>query len=147
MSNGNAFALGLKFVFKWEGGYVNDPNDPGGETKYGISKRANPSVDIFNLTKEQAGQIYLRDYWHKVGCDNYEANLAICIFDAAVNVGVSRVRGWLTDDFNKPSGLNADEFNSRREYYYTVQVKESLRIRYLKGWMNRLNDLRRFIKT
>ncbi len=144
----NAFTLGLKFVFKWEGGYVNDPGDPGGETKYGISKRAYPNLDIYNLTKEQAVQIYLRDYWNKVGCDQYDLQpeLSISIFDAAVNCGVARVKRWLNEDFNPPRALTAEEFNARREHYYLVEVKESLRIRYLKGWMNRLNDLRKFIK-
>jgi lysozyme family protein len=45
-----------------EGGYVNDPADAGGETKYGISKRAHPDLDIKNLTKEQASQILINDY-------------------------------------------------------------------------------------
>jgi len=46
-----------------EGGYVNDPNDPGGETKYGISKRRYPNLDIKNLTVADATAIYLRDFW------------------------------------------------------------------------------------
>ena len=50
-----------------EGGYANDPRDPGGETKYGISKRAYPAVDIRNLTLEAAKAIYKRDYWRPVG--------------------------------------------------------------------------------
>ena len=41
-----------------EGGYVNNPNDPGGETKYGVSKKAYPDIDIENLTLEQAKKIY-----------------------------------------------------------------------------------------
>lgn len=46
-----------------EGGYVNDPNDPGGETKYGISKRSFPTLDIANLTVEDAKAIYQRNFW------------------------------------------------------------------------------------
>jgi len=52
----------IAFVLRHEGGYVNDPRDPGGETKYGISKRAYPGLDIKNLTEEQAKEIYRQDY-------------------------------------------------------------------------------------
>jgi lysozyme family protein len=51
-----------------EGGYVNDPNDSGGETNFGISKRAYPSLDIKNLTKEDAVQLYYKDYWLMYHC-------------------------------------------------------------------------------
>ena len=44
----------IEVVLKHEGGYVNDPKDLGGETKYGITKRFYPDVDIKNLTKEKA---------------------------------------------------------------------------------------------
>ena len=53
----------IKHVLKREGGYVNDPDDPGGETKYGISKRAHPDVDIASLTPESAAEIYKDYYW------------------------------------------------------------------------------------
>ena len=53
------FDKALKFVLKWEGGYSNDPNDPGGETKYGISKRSYPELDISKLTLEQAKDIFI----------------------------------------------------------------------------------------
>ena len=46
-----------------EGGYVDHPSDPGGETKYGIAKRSHPKEDIKNLTKERAAEIYEKDYW------------------------------------------------------------------------------------
>ncbi|MBI5843910.1 MAG: hypothetical protein HZB23_04475 [Deltaproteobacteria bacterium] len=45
-----------------EGGYVNDPADPGGETRFGISRRAYPNEDIKALTRERAAEIYYRDY-------------------------------------------------------------------------------------
>jgi lysozyme family protein len=69
-----------------EGGYVNNPNDPGGETKYGISKAAYPNVDIFNLTREQAGVIYKRDFWDVVG--DLEPAIKFQVFDFAVNSGM-----------------------------------------------------------
>ena len=53
------FSDAVKIVLKHEGGYVDDPVDPGGETKYGISKKAYPFLDIKNLTIKQASDIYL----------------------------------------------------------------------------------------
>ena len=59
------FDKAMNFVGLMEGGYVNDPIDKGGETKYGISKRSYPNLDIKNLTKEQAREIYYKDFWLK----------------------------------------------------------------------------------
>ena len=58
------FKLAIPRVITNEGGYVNDPDDPGGETKYGISKRSYPALDIKNLTVEQATAIYLLSLIH-----------------------------------------------------------------------------------
>ena len=70
-----------------EAGYVADPQDPGGETKYGISKRRYPSEDIPNLTLERAKFLYQRDYWSTQGCDRLEWTQALLVFDCAVNGG------------------------------------------------------------
>lgn len=71
-----------------EGGYVNDPNDRGGETKFGISKRAYPRVDIKALTLEQAKAIYAADCWTPIRGDDLAPELALLVFDCAVNSGV-----------------------------------------------------------
>lgn len=68
-----------------EGSYSNDPSDPGGETKYGISKRYHPTLDIKNLTLEQAEAIYLKEYWIPAGCDNAPYPMDVCLFDSQVN--------------------------------------------------------------
>lgn len=73
-----------------EGGEVNDPRDPGGHTKYGISKRAYPDVDIASLTLEQAREIYLRDYWLRARCDQLPPAVAFQVFDTAVNSGIGQ---------------------------------------------------------
>jgi lysozyme family protein len=70
-----------------EGGYVNDPNDPGGETKFGLSKRANPDLDIKNLTLQQAQERYRTRYWACHDLDSLEYGKALLIFDTAVNGG------------------------------------------------------------
>jgi len=78
----------IEFVLAREGGYTLDENDLGGETNWGISKKAYPNLDIKNLTIEQAKEIYRKDYWNPCKCDELPSHLAIAVFDAAVNMGV-----------------------------------------------------------
>lgn len=75
-------------VIGHEGGYVNDPKDPGGETKFGISKRAYPAEDIKALTLDRAKVLYLAGYWKPAGCDSVPEVLKFDLFDMAVNQGV-----------------------------------------------------------
>lgn len=82
-----AFEKAVALILKHEGGYVNDPRDPGGETKYGISKRAYPNENIAALTVERAKELYHRDYWQAIRGDDLPAPLAVVVFDMAVNAG------------------------------------------------------------
>ncbi|AVU02496.1 hypothetical protein EBA05_08590 [Xanthomonas oryzae pv. oryzae] len=82
-------------VLSHEGGYVNDPRDPGGETQWGISKRAYPELNIRALTRDQAIEIYRRDYWARVQGDKLPAAVAFQVLDAAVNHGVGTATRWL----------------------------------------------------
>lgn len=84
-----AFDQALAFVLEHEGGYVNDPADPGGETHLGISHRAYPEEDIKGMTRARAAEIYQADYWRPARCDELPAPLALALFDSAVNMGVS----------------------------------------------------------
>ena len=63
------FNQAFKTLIGHEGGYVDDPEDPGGETNFGISKRSYPQEDIPNMTLERATEIYQRDFWWAAGCD------------------------------------------------------------------------------
>lgn len=71
-----------------EGGYVNDPDDPGGETKFGISKRSYPDLDIKMLTREDAREIYGRDFWDRLHADTLPDALVFQLFDFAINSGI-----------------------------------------------------------
>jgi lysozyme family protein len=71
-----------------EGGVSNNPNDGGGLTKYGISKRAYPGEDIINLSLDRAKRIYHQDYWGPAGCDTVPDAIKFDLFDMAVNSGV-----------------------------------------------------------
>jgi len=77
----------IEKVLEHEGGYVNDPKDLGGETKYGITKRFYPDIDIKNLTIEQATEIYKKDYWDKNKVESLPQNLWHIYFDMCVNMG------------------------------------------------------------
>lgn len=135
----NNFKKALKFTLKWEGGYVFDPDDPGGETKWGISKKAYPNLDIKNLSAEQAADIYAKDYWEAAGCGNMGWPLSAATFDSAVNCGVSRAKAWSngTDDYKTV-------LSRRRDYYVDLINKNSKMIKYANGWWNRMADLKRF---
>lgn len=145
------FKSAYDFTSKWEGSYVNDPADPGGETKYGISKRSYPDIDIKSLTQVEAEHIYYNDYWLKPGCDQLERRLAICVFDAMFNCGEKRARRWLTEAL---TGLADDKlvkyaaplFNQRRiAYYKDLVIKKPTLQKFFKGWLNRVNDLSKYI--
>lgn len=83
------FERAVEFVLSHEGGLVDDPRDPGGLTKYGISRRSYPDLDIANLTVAEATLIYQRDYWTLCQCDKLPSPLAVVLFDGAVNQGPS----------------------------------------------------------
>jgi lysozyme family protein len=83
----DAFPRAVALVLRHEGGYVNDPADPGGETNWGISKKAHPTLSIKDLTRDQAVELYFRDYWLPARCDRLPPAIGIAVFDAAVNQG------------------------------------------------------------
>ena len=114
----NAFQLSLQFVLSAEGGYVFNPIDPGGETNYGISKRAHPDEDIKNLTLARAMEIYKKEYWDFYKLDDLSMPYCICVMDALVqhrpSVGVQ---------LQRIAEGNWKLFNaSRREFYLRLIV-------------------------
>lgn len=137
----NDFRQALEFVLKWEGGYVNDPDDPGGGTKWGITSRNHPNLDIRNLTPEHAAKIYQEEYWDAVGCNDIPFPFNVAVFDTAVNCGVDRASDWLRNS------KNVYEFLAFRYQRYIDVVKKNPRMRkYIGGWLNRLTDLKKFIE-
>ena len=80
----------IEVVLHHEGGYVNDPDDPGGETNFGIAKRSHLDVDIKNLTKDGAKEIYYQNYWMKNRVPQMPDNLKHIYFDMCVNQGRGR---------------------------------------------------------
>ena len=83
------FSDTIEDTLNHEGGYVNDPDDRGGETKWGISKRQYPEVNIMHLSREEAIKIYYRDYWQKARCRELPNSISPMYFDMCVNFGRS----------------------------------------------------------
>jgi hypothetical protein len=128
----------IQFTLQYEGGYVNDPYDPGGETNFGITKRSYPHEDIKGLTKGRATEIYEKDFWNKLTIEDDKTRMVA--FDTAVNIGLGRIDGFM---MGNPGW---EEFITRREEYYNCLVIRNPKMKkYIKGWMNRTAALRKFI--
>jgi lysozyme family protein len=92
------FSRSLTFTLAYEGGYVDNPRDPGGPTNRGITiatlshelGRQATRTDVRNLTIQQAGSIYQKKYWNAVGSDSKPAGVDLMLFDIGVNMGVGR---------------------------------------------------------
>lgn len=148
----NLFKIGLKFVLKWEGGYVNNPNDKGGATNKGITQYTYnawlkslglASRDVKHITDEEAEQIYYRNYWLKAGCQNMSAKFAILAFDTAVNMGLARVNQFM----KAASWKYPEKFIAAREAKYKEFASYGNQKIFLRGWLNRLNDLKKLVET
>jgi lysozyme family protein len=99
------FDKGFELVVGVEGGYQSPQDaikrkDPGGETKFGISKRQYPQLDITNLTIEQAKAIYKKDYWDVIKGDQLPFPLNVFVFDSSVNQGTAAATRLLQKTLN-----------------------------------------------
>jgi lysozyme family protein len=162
------FRRALDFVLQWEtvfdrkGNPVaeNDPDDPGGLTKFGIDQRSHPHLDIRKLTKADAAAIYHRDYWLPVRAHELPAPVGEVVFDIAVNNGKARAVKWLqevlgveADGFIGPVTLKtageaeaaalAAKLVARRTTFYR-NIAKGRKAKFLKGWLNRNTALRDF---
>lgn len=126
------FNKAFEFVIKHEGELNDDPNDPGGLTKYGISQRAYPNLDIRNLTLNEAKTIYKVDYWDKCDCDYLAFPTDILMFDTAVNMGATKAFSI------RSKSSNFFDYIILRIHEYTKIKNFNL---YGKGWINRVLDL------
>lgn len=84
---GEAFNRAVSLILDLEGPPTNDPNDPGGYTKFGISQKAFPHIDVKKLTVEEARELYAQWYWQPCRCADMPWPLSLFVFDCAVNQG------------------------------------------------------------
>jgi len=156
----NNFNECLKKVLGHEGGYVNHPDDPGGETNLGVTKRVysnwtseNDLVvkDMKDITVDDVSPIYKLSYWQKAKCDHLPIGVDYVIFDMSVNHGVSRASKFLqgvvgaekdgiigsktlamVDDMDKSDMIEALCLE-REDFYRNLKTFST----FGKGWLNR----------
>lgn len=150
------FDASMAEVFRHEGGYANDPHDPGGETNMGISKRSYPNENIKGMTRDRAKAIYRRDFWNAVSGDSLPAGLDLVAFDPAVNSGVSRGAKWLQQALGVKAdgkiGPNTIATAKAAKAEAVIDRACDLRLawlrtlptwsRYGKGWTSRVESIR-----
>lgn len=149
------FEFAIAVVLLHEGGYVDHPADPGGETNFGITKRDFPHLDIRGLTREQAAAIYRDHYWKPIYDKITSPWVAAKVFDMAVNMGgrqaaqlVQRAVGVVADGIFGPvtvAAVNAlDEaaclaaIKEQQAGFYRMLAnrRQSMQV-FLKGWLAR----------
>lgn len=94
------FNQAIERVLGSEGGYVNNPADPGGETNWGISKRAYPNTNIKALTRVEAIKIYKADFWDLIHAEELFDGVAYQTLDFAINSGISTAIRYLQKALN-----------------------------------------------
>jgi lysozyme family protein len=152
----------IEMILHHEGGYVNHPKDPGGETNLGVTKRVyeehGGTKDMKDLTIEDVKPIYKKSYWDRVKGDDLPAGLDLCVFDFGVNAGTGRAAkflqtmiGTVADGGIGPNTLKKlDEYleehsvadairnyqDERQGYYESLSTFET----FGKGWTRRVKE-------
>ena len=165
------FAQAVTHLLKIEGEYIYDSDDAGGETKYGISKRQYPHLNIASIRIEDAKAIYYRDYWRAYRCDelerfsprvacflfdsvvNHRPKVAIKFLQAALKVSVDGIIGKQTLGAIKQISCNARMveaflercFMYRADFYHDLVIENPSQDKFFMGRMRRLFSLQRFI--
>ena len=143
----------IDLVLKHEGGYVNDPRDPGGETNFGISKRSYPDLAIASLTRDDARSIYLKDFWRFAAIG--DQRVANCVMDCAVNQGLGaavklfqKLEGvavdgiWGPNTENYASKVTLVDFQvARLLAYVNIVAQNPGELKFLGGWFRRTLDV------
>lgn len=141
-----------------EGGYTANPADPGGETNWGISKRSYPNVDIKNLTRDKARDIYYQDFWLPLNADKLSSAVAFQLFDFAVNSGIqTAIRAYqralsVADDGHfGPMSLKAAQSMSATDQIMRLlgerldfMTRTSAWPTFSRGWARRIAENLRF---
>jgi len=155
--------VALQHILKWEGGYVNHKDDPGGRTNLGVTQRVweewvkHPVTEevMRGLTIEMVSPLYKKKYWDAVRGDDLPSGVDLCVFDCAVNAGVGRASKFLqqavgvtADGQIGPKTLEAvtkmpadeliEKFCDMRESHYKSLNNFAT---FGKGWMRRLDGI------
>lgn len=143
-------------------GYVDDPLDRGGETKFGVAKNANTDLDITALTWSDAEAVYYDRYWVPGMCEKFHPRVAVLHFDGCVNHGVVKSKKFL----QRALGVEEDGIigkitltalqsmdpielchkicDVREKFYRDIVANKPAQARFLNGWLRRINEMRSF---
>jgi len=162
------FDASFERVIKAEGGYVNDPDDRGGETNFGVTigawgeylgREIKPG-EMKALTKETVKPFYRAMYWDKVKGDDLPLAVDYSVFDFAVNAGVSRAAKFLqravgaVDDGVIGSGtlgrvaktdtskLLENFAEQKQRFYQGLATNNPSQQKFLKGWLARVDHVK-----
>tara|TARA_R100000365_G_C2702842_1_gene40764 strand:- start:160 stop:636 length:477 start_codon:yes stop_codon:yes gene_type:complete len=145
------FAEAVTVILDHEGGYIDDRKDPGGETKFGISKRQYPNLNIKKLTVGEAMDIYRKDYWDKAKVIKVPSNLQLIYFDMVVNQGKRRAVKILQEALNGKGvptevdgGIGPTTIGNLKKANLEPERLRSYRIKYYADLVNRKPTLERY---
>lgn len=173
ISTDHAFERANGFALRWEGGFVNHPADPDGATNKGVTQRVYDNYradkgiakrDVRDISDDEVHDIYRSRYWETAQCPSLLTDMDVGQFDTAVNMGVKRAIMILQSaiDCEPVDGRWGPKTNEavqgcdhgkalkaycdirERRYRHLAKKKPKLQV-FLKGWLNRLNDLRGFV--
>ncbi len=164
------FVQALEWVLSCEGGYVNDPRDPGGATNCGITQAV---YDVYRKTKDlplrsvelitliEVDAIYRREYWRVMQCDVMPHGVDYVLFDTAVLIGPTRTKEWLGEALRKiragescklklctiagkmlPIGRDRDIIDSVLELRSTYLKSRPHAKTFIRGWLKRIELVR-----
>lgn len=120
-------------IDNWEGGYVNDPDDPGGSTKFGISQKSYPDLDIKHLTRDQAVGIYFRDFWTKYRLEEkVKPELRAKVFNMMVLMGPVTALALAVN-----CASLADYRAKCAAHFRAIVARHPGEQKFLKGWLRR----------
>ena len=170
------FNLAMRFVLPAEGGYVNDPDDPGGATNYGITQEVyssyrkrlfEPEKNVKGISLTEALEIYRRQYWRPAHCADLPARLAVVQMDTAVNMGVGTARDMLRRAMlmcsselvtlmctsgtaqlatREDSLVVSKYLTLRRRRYHLISDQHPKEKKFLRGWLNRVDNLEQYLR-
>jgi len=153
----STFEEAIGTILTHEGGYVNHPSDPGGETNFGISKRSYPEEDIANLTQQRAAEIYESDWWNRYGYARINSQrIATKVFDLSVNMGskwghrilqraVRAAKGHTLVEDGILGPVSIASINACNPYMLHAALRSEAagyyrslgKAEFIKGWLNR----------
>lgn len=122
-----SFDSAINHIFDLEGGYVAKDGRSNAPANFGINQKANPDIDVKNLTKDQAKQIYKTRYWDAINADSLPENMRLVAMDTAVNQGVDTAKELLAKSDNDPVKFT----ELRIEKYKSLNQSENI-----DGWIN-----------